>query len=125
MAADGGSLKAIARKLNEERVPSPPPRAWKQYATWCPTAIRAMLRRELYAGSIIWNRLRFVKVPGSNKRLRRERPRNEWRIVERPELRIVDAALWTQVQSRIERIAEQFKASVRAFIIVQRPARIC
>jgi site-specific DNA recombinase len=109
MAAEGGSLKIIAKKLNDDRVASPRPRAGKQYATWCPTAIRAMLRRELYAGRVIWNRSRFVKGPGSNKRLRRERPKNEWRIVERPELRIVDDALWTRVQRRIERIAEQFK----------------
>jgi hypothetical protein len=109
MAAEGGSLKVIARKLNDERVSSPRPRAGKQYATWCPTAIRAMLRRELYARRVIWNRSRFVKAPGSNKRLRRERPKNEWRIVERPELRIINEALWTTVQRRIERIAEQFK----------------
>jgi site-specific DNA recombinase len=109
MAADGGSLKVIARKLNDEGVPSPRPRSGKQYATWCPTAIREMLRRELYAGQAIWNRSRFVKAPGTNKRLRRERPKNEWRIVERPELRIIDDALWTRVQQRIETIAAQFK----------------
>jgi hypothetical protein len=68
-----------------------------------------MLRRELYTGRVVWNRSRFVKAPGSNKRLRRERPMSEWRIVERPELRIVDEALWDRVQKRIERIAEQFK----------------
>jgi hypothetical protein len=68
-----------------------------------------MLRRELYAGQIIWNRSRFVKAPGTNKRLRRERPNNEWRIVERPELRIIDDALWTKVQKRIEIIAAQCK----------------
>ena len=72
MAAEGGSLKAVARTLNDERVQSPRPRAGKRYATWCPTAIRAMLRRELYAGRVVWNRSRFVKAPGSNKRLRRE-----------------------------------------------------
>jgi DNA invertase Pin-like site-specific DNA recombinase len=109
LAADGGSLKAIAKKLNDESVQSPRPRAGKRYATWCPTAIRAMLRRELYTGRIVWNRSRFVKAPGSNKRLRRERPMNEWRIVERPELRIIDETLWMRVQKRAERIAEQFK----------------
>ena len=72
MAADGGSLKVIAKKLNDESVRSPRPRAGKRYATWCPTAIRAMLRRELYTGRVVWNRSRFVKAPGSNKRLGRE-----------------------------------------------------
>jgi DNA invertase Pin-like site-specific DNA recombinase len=108
MAAEGGSLKGIAKILNGEKVPSPRPRARKQYATWCPTAIREMLRRELYAGRIIWNRSRFVKQPGTNKRLRRERPKNEWLIVEKPELRIIDDALWDRVQQRLEFVAQHF-----------------
>ena len=99
MAAEGGSLKAIAKALNRDGVAPARPRAGKRYATWCPTAIREMLRRELYIGRIVWNRSRFVKQPGTNKRVRRERPTSEWRIVEQPELRIVDAALWERALS--------------------------
>jgi site-specific DNA recombinase len=84
------------------------PRAGKQYATWCPTAIRAMLRRELYAGRIFWNRSRFVKQPGTNKRLCRERPTSEWLVTEKPELRIIDAALWERVPARLSRLAEVY-----------------
>lgn len=39
---------------------------------WCPTAIREMLRRDLYVGRVIWNRSRFTKVPGTNKRVGEE-----------------------------------------------------
>jgi site-specific DNA recombinase len=60
-----------------------------------------MLRREMYAGRAIWNRSRFVKSPGSNKRVRRPRPRSEWRLIDRPELRIVDDDLWERVQARL------------------------
>ena len=60
-----------------------------------------MLHRELYAGRIVWNRSRFVKQPGTNKRLRRERPQSEWLVTEQPDLRIVDAALWERVQARL------------------------
>ncbi len=108
LAANNFSLKAIAKTLNAERVPSPRPRTGKQYATWCPTAIRAMLRRELYAGRIVWNRSRFVKQPGTNKRLRRDRPESEWSVTERPDLRIVDAALWDRVQARLSRLADLY-----------------
>ena len=108
MAAEACSLKTIAKNLNREGVPSPRPRAGKQYATWCPTAIREMLRRDLYAGRVVWNRSRFVKQPGTNKRLRRERPRTEWRIAERPELRIIDGALWGRVQARLAFVAHAF-----------------
>jgi len=59
-----------------------------------------MLRRELYIGRVVWNRSRFIKVPGTNKRVARPRPKNEWRIVERPELRVVSDDLWQAVQAR-------------------------
>jgi DNA invertase Pin-like site-specific DNA recombinase len=100
MSAEGQSLKTIAKTLNHECVPPPRPRAGKQYATWCPTCIRAMLRRDLYAGKVIWNSSRFVKTPGTNKRVRRARPQSEWRVVPHPELQIVNDELWQRVQER-------------------------
>jgi site-specific DNA recombinase len=102
MSADGQSLKTIAKTLNRECVPPPRPRAGKRYATWCPTCIRAMLRRDLYAGKVIWNSSRFVKVPGTNKRVRRARPQSEWRTVPHPELQIVSDNLWQRVKKRQE-----------------------
>ncbi len=62
---------------------------------------------ELYAGRIVWNRSRFVKQPGTNKRLRRDRPESEWPVTEQPELRIIDAALWDRVQARLTRLADE------------------
>src|SRR5271165_2031417 len=100
MSASGMSLKAIARALNAEKVRPPRPRATAKHATWAPTAIREMLRRDLYAGRVIWNRSRFIKVPGTNKRVARPRPRSEWQISERPDLRIVCDELWQAVQLR-------------------------
>jgi site-specific DNA recombinase len=47
-----------------------------------------------------------VKAPRSNKRLRRWRPRSDWRVIERPELRIVREDLWTEVQARGARLKE-------------------
>jgi len=73
----------------------------KQYATWCLTAIHEMLRRERYVGRVVWNRARFIKRPGSNKRVSRPRPKSEWRILDQPELRIVDEDLWARVQAHL------------------------
>jgi site-specific DNA recombinase len=101
MAAGGGSLKKIARTLNSENISPPRPRADRLHSTWCPSAIHAMLRREMYVGRVIWNRSRFVKAPGTNKRVRRQRPRSEWRIIDRPELRIVSDELWERVLARL------------------------
>src|SRR5262249_46925241 len=101
MAASGCSLKKIAKGLNSEKIAPPRPRANKAAGTWCPSAIHAMLRREMYVGRVIWNRSRFVKSPGTNRRVRRLRPKSEWRIVDRPELRVVNAELWERVQARL------------------------
>jgi site-specific DNA recombinase len=100
MSAGGMSLKAIAMLLNKEKVPPPRPRSTTRPATWCPTAIREMLRRELYIGRGVWNRSRFIKVPGTNKRVARPRPKSEWRISDRPQLEIVTNELWQAVQAR-------------------------
>jgi site-specific DNA recombinase len=100
LSANGTSLKKIAYALNAEKIQAPRPRAGTRQATWCPSAIREMLRRELYIGRMVWNRSRFIKVPGTNKRVARPRPKSEWRISERPELRIVCDQLWQAVQAR-------------------------
>jgi site-specific DNA recombinase len=108
MSASGMSLKAIATALNAEKICPPRPRVVRKQATWAPTAIREMLRRDLYVGRVIWNRSRFIKVPGTNKRVARPRPRSEWRTSERPDLRIVSDELWQTVQLRQTRMHQLY-----------------
>jgi site-specific DNA recombinase len=100
LSAGGHSLKAITRMLNAEHVPSPRPREGRVGGEWCPTAIREMLKNELYIGNVVWNRSKFVKVPGTNKRRRRLRPESEWLRTSNPELTIVPADLWSLVRAR-------------------------
>ncbi|HXA67026.1 MAG TPA: recombinase family protein [Bryobacteraceae bacterium] len=107
-SASGISLKGIARMLNAERVPPPRARKGREHPTWCPTAIRAMLRNELYLGRILWNRSQFVKHPGTNRRVKRARPKTEWRTAERPELQIISDDLWQRVQERLRIVKELF-----------------
>jgi site-specific DNA recombinase len=60
--------------------------------------------RDLYRGQVIWNNSRFVKVLGTNKRVRRARPESEWRIVSHPELQIVGDKLWQRVKERQDKL---------------------
>ena len=53
MYADGRSFKSVAKILNSERIPPPNKRKDRLHATWCPSAIREMLRRELYIGRVV------------------------------------------------------------------------
>ena len=110
LSATGASLKTITGRLNAEGVPAPRPRKGKTMAGWCPTAIREMLRNERYVGRVVWNRHRFIKVPGTNRRVARPRPKNEWLIEQAPEQRIVSEDLWNAVQARLRWVAEHFGA---------------
>ena len=100
LSASGHSLKVITRMLNAEHVRSPRPREDRVAGEWCPTAIREMLRNELYIGKVVWNRSKFVKVPGTNKRQRRARPESEWLRNFNPDLAIISESLWKSVRAR-------------------------
>ena len=112
-SAGGYSLKKIAGLLNDRKTPPPQKRADRPHPTWCPSAIRAMLRRELYVGRRIWNQTKFVKTPGTNKRVARRRPQNEWQVQTVPELRIISDELWSRVQNRQKRLKEMYADSGR------------
>ncbi len=99
--AEGQSPKAIARRLNDERIPGPRGKLWRD------TAIRGhqqrgtgLLNNELYIGKLVWNRLRYIKDPETGRRVSRQNPKEEWIITDVPELRIIDDALWKRVKTR-------------------------
>lgn len=94
MFASGFGLARIAKALNQDRIP--PPHGGN--LGWCPTAIRDILRRDLYRGIVLWNRTQAVQRGGTRKQ--RIRPESEWLRIDAPELRIVSQALWGQVEAR-------------------------
>ncbi|MGI4764645.1 MAG: recombinase family protein [Janthinobacterium lividum] len=99
--AKGVSPKKIASMLNEEGVPAPRGNAWSQ-STINGNRKRGtgILNNELYHGYLIWNRLRYIKHPDTDKR--RSRPNTPDKIVcvEVPDLRIVTADQWDAVRDR-------------------------
>nr|WP_210105635.1 recombinase family protein [Neorhizobium galegae] len=107
--AAGVGPRTIARTLNEEGVPGPAGKLWRD------TTIRGHVKRgtglvnnELYIGRLIWNRLRYIKDPSTGKRVSRLNPESEWIIKDVPELRMVDDELWHSVRVRQGEIAEKF-----------------
>ena len=68
-----------------------------------------MLKREVYRGQLVWNRSKFLKVPGTNKRRSRPRPESEWKRLPAPELVIVSDELWNKVQGRFKRLGDAHK----------------
>lgn len=99
---DAESCQRIVYALNARAVRAPRGKAWCVSALYgSPAKGSGLLNNELYAGRYTWNRSRWVKDPDTRKRQRIERPREEWRVEERPELRIVDDAVWRAVRERM------------------------
>jgi site-specific DNA recombinase len=100
--AAGASPRMIARALNSERIPAP------GGGIWYDTSIRGrkkrgdgILRNALYVGKIIWRRRLSLKDPTTGARLRRDAKPDTYVVAPAPDLRIIDDALWAQVQARL------------------------
>jgi site-specific DNA recombinase len=94
----GRGLTRLAKALNARHVP--PPRGGAH--GWAGSAIREILKRELYRGVIVWNQSQ--KCDRWGKKHPRRRPESEWLRVEAPDLRIVAEDLWQAAQQRRARI---------------------
>lgn len=100
--AEGSSPREIVARLNAEGVTGPRGGQWNA-STINGSRERAngIIRNELYAGRLVWNRQRFVKDPDTGKRVSRPNAAGARHMVEVPELRIVPPELWDQVQRRL------------------------
>ena len=99
--AGGKGPLAIVRDLNREGVPGPTGGHWNASALLGSAKRRnGILNNELYRGTIVYNRQRFIKDPESGKRVARENPESEWLRQDVPALRQVDDEIWTAVQRR-------------------------
>ncbi len=99
----GQSCQRIAFDFNRRGVRSPRGGTWSVSAIYgAPAKGAGILSNELYVGRYVWNRGQWVKDPDTGKRQRVERPRHEWQIQGRPELRIVTDRQWELVRLRLD-----------------------
>lgn len=97
----GQSPREIAIALNQARVRGPRGGHWNASTIGGSKARRnGILQNELYAGTLVWNRQRFVKDPDTGKRVSRPNAASEWLTAPAEQLRIIDAETWAQVQDR-------------------------
>jgi site-specific DNA recombinase len=59
-----------------------------------------IIQNELYAGRLIWNKVRMIKDPDTGKRLSRPNAMNDWQITDVPDLRIISQELFDAAQNR-------------------------
>jgi site-specific DNA recombinase len=113
MCRDGHSLAAIARTLNHEHVASPRVGQRHRCFGWGGSTIRALVRNERYAGVWRFKERQWVKVPGENRRQPQLRNAADIMVSHRPELRIIEDALWTEVQARLATVAKRYMGNQR------------
>lgn len=97
----GSSARTIAGRLNAERIPAPRGTRWSASAIggWGQRG-NGIIGNELYAGMLVWNKVRMVRHPETRRRISRPNPPEAWRRRAAPELAIIDAATWTAAQAR-------------------------
>ena len=103
--AGGSSPRAIAQRLNRERIPGPQGRTWGPstiYGNW--RRGTGILNNELYIGKLVWNRQTFIKDPNTGKRQARPNPPEDWVVQKVPELRIIGDGLWNEVKARQQHV---------------------
>uniref|UniRef100_UPI002889EC7E recombinase family protein n=1 Tax=Sphingobium sp. WCS2017Hpa-17 TaxID=3073638 RepID=UPI002889EC7E len=111
--ANGRSPRAIAVGLNRDGIPGPTGKTWSNQTIRGHADRQAgILRNELYAGIMVWNRKHHVKNPATGKRLPRMNPESEWIRIEVPELRIIDEDLWNAVRSQMAEVRRQFRPDI-------------
>ncbi|SFZ83453.1 Site-specific DNA recombinase [Devosia enhydra] len=97
----GRSPREIATGLNADRVPAPRGAVWLA-STLNGNASRGhgILVNPIYAGNIVWNRIRMIKDPDTGKRVSRVNDSAEWVTAAAPHLAIVSTELFVAVQER-------------------------
>ncbi|WP_084484901.1 recombinase family protein [Methylosinus sp. LW3] len=97
----GKTPREIAHALNKEG--AKPPRG----DNWTPSTINGNKKRhhgiilnELYAGVVVWNRVRMIKDPDTGRRVSRSNPQEEWKRSDAPHLAIVAKDLFEAAQQR-------------------------
>ena len=102
----GRTPREIAYDLNHERVSPPRGRSWNA-STINGNMQRGtgIIQNELYAGRLVWNKVRMVKDPDTGKRLSRPNPKNDWQTADVPGLRIVSRNYSTQHKVASRRVA--------------------
>jgi site-specific DNA recombinase len=76
MMSDGHGRIAIAQELDRLDIKPPNPKR----TNWAPSSITAIIKNEVYLGTIIWGQVKHVKRNGKYKKM--NLPRSKWTIKE-------------------------------------------
>ena len=106
---EGKAITKIVRELNEERVPTKA----RLKGGWNVSTVSRILKDEKYIGTFLWNRTMSVKDPLSGRMKQVERPKEEWVIQDRPDIRIITDEEWNAAQARWREVEGVFPRQKR------------
>lgn len=107
-ANHGWSVQRIAHELNRLKVPALRGGTWSVSVVYGhPQRGSGILNNTLYIGKYIWNRSQWMKDPDTGKRVRIDRPVEEWITQDLPELQIVSDEAWERAKERMTRTRAQ------------------
>jgi site-specific DNA recombinase len=115
---EGKTPRQIAAGLNADGIKPPRGKNWNA-STINGNAARGhgMLINELYAGRIVWNKVRMIKDPATGRRVPRPNRKDQYRSVDAPHLAIVEDAAFKAAQmikaGRSHQGASQSRKAVR------------
>jgi site-specific DNA recombinase len=89
-AAEGRGLHSIVDTLNREETTG------TRGGRWAKGAVHRILHNERYLGKQIWGQRASERQPGTKKVVQRPVPREQWKILDRPDLRIISDELWAR-----------------------------
>jgi DNA invertase Pin-like site-specific DNA recombinase len=117
----GRGSREIAGGLNRDGIA--PPRG----ATWNASTINGsakrghgLLRNPIYAGKLVWNRVRMVRDPDTGKRISRSNDKSEWKEADVPHLALVSQEDFERANAVMEGRAYKQRGGE----MVQRPKRL-
>ena len=94
----GNGFTAIARWLNDKKIPPPSAKLGNKTACWSDTVVKRILTNPTYCGDLTQNRSRKVNYKVSRRRIL---PAEEWITVQNTHAPLVSRTLFEQVQARI------------------------
>jgi site-specific DNA recombinase len=111
--AAGKSQLQVVLALNREGVPSTLRKNGNLPRMWNVQTLTRLLNNEKYVGTYIFNRRKQVHNPRTGRKELIPRPREEWQIQQRPELRIISDELWEAAHKQLKAASDRFGGSRR------------
>jgi DNA invertase Pin-like site-specific DNA recombinase len=100
-AADGVGVPSIVDRLNREGIPGTGGKRWSN------SPVDRILKNERYLGRQIYGQQEVEREPYTGRRIMRHRPRSEWKVIERSEMRIISDELWARTQATRKEVRER------------------